>query len=215
MEEVKSAPSEATVAKPKMEEVKPPSREKTKEVIVPKTAENPKEKTTGNHSRNDSAKPNEKPKEQPAKTDSARTKTKPKTNPVRVDTIGTTKNLASNKAKPAIAKEKPVLKSTAKTENVKPATPKQADEVVFRIQIAASSKELSSHSSKFAGLPDVWRYEHQGMFKFTTGRESSPEALASLVAEVKKKGFPDAFIVAFHGKERITVAEAKQLILEK
>ena len=86
--------------------------------------------------------------------------------------------------------------------------------VVFRVQIATSPKEISIHSAKFAGLPEVWMYQHQGLFKYTSGKASSPEALSRLVAEVKNKGFTDAFIVAFHGDERITITEAKKLISE-
>jgi hypothetical protein len=53
------------------------------------------------------------------------------------------------------------------------------------------------------------------LYKYTAGKESNPEALAGLLAKVKKMGFTDAFIVAFHGEERITIAEGKKLILEK
>ena len=39
--------------------------------------------------------------------------------------------------------------------------------------------------------------------------------LSKLLGEAKKMGFTDAFIVAFHGEERITVAEGRKLISEK
>ena len=55
---------------------------------------------------------------------------------------------------------------------------------------------------------------NQGLFKYTAGKASNPEALSGLVRRVKNKGFTDAFIVAFNGKERITIAEAKKLISE-
>jgi len=35
-----------------------------------------------------------------------------------------------------------------------------------------------------------------------------------LVAKAKKAGFTDAFVVAFNGDERITIAEAKKMISE-
>jgi hypothetical protein len=35
------------------------------------------------------------------------------------------------------------------------------------------------------------------------------------LAEARKAGFTDAFVVAFHGGERISIAEAKQLIEKK
>jgi hypothetical protein len=57
-------------------------------------------------------------------------------------------------------------------------------------------------------------YQHQGLFKYTAGKASSTEALSGLLSEVRAKGFTDAFIIAFRGEERITVAEAKKLISE-
>jgi N-acetylmuramoyl-L-alanine amidase len=214
-EDVKSPPAEATIAKPKKEDVKSPSQEKPKEVIVPKESEKPREKPGNLPSRKDSVKPKEKPKETQVRKDTIKPRSIPKVHTIKTDTVTIKKNLAVNKVKPAEPKEKTVTKNPVKAETVKQAPPKPENEVVFRIQIAASQKDLSTHSAKFAGLPDVWKYQHQGLFKYTTGKESSPEALAGLVAEVKKKGFTDAFIVAFHGSERITVAEAKQLILER
>ncbi len=86
--------------------------------------------------------------------------------------------------------------------------------VVFRVQIATSNKELSTSSEKFAGLPEVWMYHHKQLFEYTTGKESTPAALSELLKEAKQKGFSDAFIVAFNGEERITLAEAKNLISE-
>jgi hypothetical protein len=89
------------------------------------------------------------------------------------------------------------------------------DNVVFRIQIATCAKEVSTSSEIFVGLPEIWMYRHQRLFEYTTGKESTPAALTGLLKEAQKKGFSDAFIVAFNGEERITIAEAKKLISEK
>jgi N-acetylmuramoyl-L-alanine amidase len=156
-----------------------------------------------------------KPGENPPAKDTLKTKPKERAHPVKKDSISPKENLATKAIRHDNAKEKPAVKNPVKAEEVKKTPAKQVDEVVFRVQIVTSAKELSTHSKKFAGLQDIWRYQHQGSFKYTTGKESSPEALAGLLGEVKKMGFTDAFIVAFHGKERITVAEAKKLISEK
>lgn len=140
-----------------------------------------------------------KPKEDILTKDTAKPKQNPRGNNLRKEQVTPSgKAVAQTKKKPG---ENPPAK--------------QADEVIFRVQIATSAKELSTPSKQFAGLPEIWRYQHQGSFKYTTGKESSPEALAGLLGKAKKMGFTDAFIVAFHGKERITVAEGKKLILEK
>jgi len=104
---------------------------------------------------------------------------------------------------PEQVKEKntPVAEKTGKTENGK---------ISFRIQVATSPKELDTKSSRFRGLADVRVYRHQGMFKYTTGNESGLEDALKLLSQVKKKGYKDAFVVAFRGDQRITIEEAKK-----
>jgi N-acetylmuramoyl-L-alanine amidase len=118
-----------------------------------------------------------------------------------------------------VSKVQPSLSNIDVSKKDLPTKPLRYDKVlkeiiVFRVQIATSPKDISIHSSKFAGLPEIWMYQHQGLFKYTAGKASSPEALSGLVKRVKNKGFTDAFIVAFNDKERITIAEAKKLISE-
>jgi N-acetylmuramoyl-L-alanine amidase len=104
---------------------------------------------------------------------------------------------------PGQLKEKttPAVENTGKTEK---------GEICFRIQVAASPKELDTKSSRFRGLADVRVYRHQGMFKYTTGNEPRLEDALKLLSQVKKKGFKDAFVVAFRGDQRITIEEAKK-----
>jgi hypothetical protein len=87
--------------------------------------------------------------------------------------------------------------------------------VVFRILIATCTKEVSTGSERFAGLPEIRMYRHQQLFEYTIGKESTSAALSGLLKEAKTKGFSDAYIVAFKGDEQITLAEAKKLISEK
>jgi N-acetylmuramoyl-L-alanine amidase len=207
-------------------------KEKPKGNPLRKEPSSPKEKVKETQLRNDTLKTREKPKDNqmvttPGKTiaqtnkkprvnppikDTLKTESKAKVHPVKKDSIAPKENLAVNAIKKDNAKGKPVVKNTTISEGVKRTPAKPANEVVFRVQIATSPKELSMHSKKFTGLPNIWRYHHQGLYKYTAGKESSPEALSGLVGEAKKMGFTDAFIVAFHGEERITVAEAKKII---
>ena len=214
-----------TITPPVTQKEISPSEEKPKEEILPKDTAKPKEKLNNNPSRKEAAKPKEtlprkdkdtvKPREKPPAKDTLKTKSNAKVRAVKNESGVPKENLAANTIKQEKAKEKVVIKENPKTEEVKKMPAKPLDEVVFRVQIATSPKELSTHSKKFAGLPDIWRYQHQGLYKYTTGKESSPEALSGLLGEAKKMGFTDAFIVAFHGEERITVAEGRKIISEK
>jgi len=192
LNEKKSSPANVIVTPPVEQKVTSSAEEKPKEELPTKDTAKPKEKLKGNPLRKELS--------------------KPKVHAVKKDSIAPKGNLAANTVKQKKAQGKTVINEAGKTETVKRTPAKPADEVVFRVQIATSPKELSTHSKKFAGLPDIWKYQHQGLFKYTSGKESSPEALAGLMGKAKKMGFTDAFIVAFHGTERITVAEAKKLI---
>jgi len=83
--------------------------------------------------------------------------------------------------------------------------------ISYRVQFMINPRALSLHSAKFSGLPDVRMYHHQGMFKYTTGEGKSVEDVMTVLEMARNKGFKDAFIIAFKGEERITIAEAKRL----
>jgi len=204
-------PAEQTMTSPAEEKIKQDNL--TKDTV--KAREKPKENPKPAPPIKVVAQTKSKPGENSHANDTLITKSGTKTYTVKKDTLATKENLAVNAVKRDNAKVKPVVKNTTIAGEIKKTPAELADEVVFRVQIATSPKEISTHSKKFAGLPDIWKYEHKGSFKYTTGKESSPEALAGLLGKAKKMGFTDAFIVAFHGKERITVAEAKKLISEK
>ena len=223
LNEKELAPLNTTLTTPAAQKTTSPSEEKPKKELILKDTIKPKEKPKENPVRKDIAKRKEtlpgkdtvKARKTSSVKDTLIKKSTPKVHAAKKDTATPKMNLTAKSVKHDIEKGKKVVKENLKTEEVKRTPAKPADKVVFRVQIATSSKELSTHSEKFAGLPEIWRYRHQGMYKFTTGKESSADALSNLLAEAKKKGFTDAFIVAFNGEERITVAEAKKLISEK
>jgi hypothetical protein len=110
--------------------------------------------------------------------------------------------------KPTVATKQ----STSDKSAPAPKTDPAKNNVVFRIQILTSLKQISTTSEKFTGLPEIWMYQDQGLFKYTAGKASSIDALNNLLEETKKKGFDNAFVVAFLGDKRITIAEAKNTL---
>ncbi len=100
---------------------------------------------------------------------------------------------------PVVKKEIP-LKST------------KGNDLSYRVQIASSSMDLGSEAPRVPGIRDVRMYKHKGMFKYTVGDESTLWAAQHLLAEVKRKGIKDAFIVIFRNNERISEQEANQLM---
>jgi N-acetylmuramoyl-L-alanine amidase len=97
-----------------------------------------------------------------------------------------------------------------------PATSSQtsavSNDVNFRVQFATTTVQKPLDSPDFRGLQEVSFYFHDGLYKYTVGREKTLEAAARVQQKLHESGFKDAFIVAFNHNERITTAEAARLI---
>lgn len=93
--------------------------------------------------------------------------------------------------------------------------PQQEPEIYFCVQFATSSTKKSLKSPEFAALKDVNFYHHNGLFKYTTGREKSFMNAVELQNEVQLIGFKDAFVIAFYNGNRISPKEAMNLLDQK
>jgi len=49
-------------------------------------------------------------------------------------------------------------------------------------------------------------------FCYAAGQETDYKAAVSLLNQIKEKGFPDAFIIAFRNGEKISVKEANKYL---
>lgn len=83
----------------------------------------------------------------------------------------------------------------------------KADAPVYKIQIKASPVQLKKNHAEFKGLKDVEYFKEGGMYKYTYGTETEYQKITKIKKEISTK-FPDAFIIAFLGEKKITVAEA-------
>ena len=84
-------------------------------------------------------------------------------------------------------------------------------QIFYRVQFASYKKEKTLEFKKFKSLEDVRMYEHNGLFKYTTGNKETMEEALTLKEELKAKGYEDIFIVAFLNEERIKISKAKEL----
>lgn len=85
------------------------------------------------------------------------------------------------------------------------------EKVFYRIQFASYKKEKSLDFKKFRGLEDIKVYEHNGMFKYTTGNKTNLDEATKLKNQLKSEGYKDIFIVAFYKEERISIEKAKEI----
>ena len=88
--------------------------------------------------------------------------------------------------------------------------PTLKNSVFYSVQIAVSRNDLPILPENFLGLTDVYKKDVYGLFKYYFGKVDSYAKAVELQA-VAKQHYPDAYIVAFDGAEKIKVQEAKKI----
>ena len=106
----------------------------------------------------------------------------------------------------------PTKKETVKVEDVIKKDPKKEisneSGLVFKVQIAASSKKMDTDPSNFKGLKNI-EIENTGTInKYFYGQTSDYEEAKNLLAEAKSKGYTSAFIIALKNGNLIPLKEA-------
>jgi N-acetylmuramoyl-L-alanine amidase len=82
---------------------------------------------------------------------------------------------------------------------------------VFKVQLFATTKTLSPNAPDFKGLKNTDYFVEGGFKKYTIGAETDYMKIEQLRVEVNAK-FPQAFVIAFVGKNKISVKDALALI---
>ncbi len=80
--------------------------------------------------------------------------------------------------------------------------------VTFKVQIAASSKELEAKSYNFRGLSDISREKTGIIYKYYSGNTSDYTKAKEFQNKARSGGYPDAYIVAYKDGNKIDVSEA-------
>jgi len=69
--------------------------------------------------------------------------------------------------------------------------------VVYKVQFTTRSRKVENPQNVYKGLKDIDYYEHNGMFKYTTGIFSTKVEAENYLKEVVAKGYDGAFVVKF------------------
>lgn len=82
------------------------------------------------------------------------------------------------------------------------------DHIVFKVQIAASSRDLEPKSYNFNGLTDISKEKIGGLYKYYSGHTSDLNEIRRLEIIAKQKGYTTSFVVAFEDGKQINLSEA-------
>lgn len=82
------------------------------------------------------------------------------------------------------------------------------NDIIYKVQIAASSKALETKPYNFKGLDKISRLKEGSLYKYFYGSTSNYNQTKDLVEEAKNKGYSSSFIVAFKDDKKISLTKA-------
>jgi N-acetylmuramoyl-L-alanine amidase len=82
-----------------------------------------------------------------------------------------------------------------------------ADDVIFKVQISASSRNLPTKPSNFKGLQGVTKENNGVIFRYYAGNTASYQEIKRVQQEAIAAGFEGAFVVAFRNGKKIDLAQ--------
>jgi N-acetylmuramoyl-L-alanine amidase len=88
------------------------------------------------------------------------------------------------------------------------------DDVVFKVQFYASSNLYVSSDKVFSKVKseDIFTIHQAGLYKYQIGSFSGIDDAFSKQSKIRKRGFKDAFVVAYQNGERITIDAARKIV---
>lgn len=109
--------------------------------------------------------------------------------------------------KPAEVVQQPAAQQTTQPVSVAQPLSVADNRPMFKIQLASMSRRLNVTDKAFKGLQNVECYEEGGLYKYTYGASYDYNEINRMRKEIVAK-FPNAFIIAFKGNQKVNVAEA-------
>ncbi len=80
-----------------------------------------------------------------------------------------------------------------------------SDKIVYKVQIASSSQPIAMDDPRFKDIPDVEMYFDKTAYKYTAGHLYKQEDATKLQNKIRERGFKDAFVIAFKGRNRVVL----------
>lgn len=87
----------------------------------------------------------------------------------------------------------------------------QKPEVTYRVQFLRSEKPLEPGDKKFRGVTGYDVYQADGYYCYTYGQCATTKEALRPQSEIRKRGFADAFVIAFYQGRRISIQQAREM----
>lgn len=85
---------------------------------------------------------------------------------------------------------------------------------VYKVQLFATAKKLNTNAAEFRGIRNCECIFENGLYKYTVGSDTNYDVILKLRKEMSAL-FPEAFVVAYIGKNKIAVKDALKLTNKK
>jgi N-acetylmuramoyl-L-alanine amidase len=82
--------------------------------------------------------------------------------------------------------------------------------LTFKVQFMTSPRKIDLNDKRFSQIKLTEMYEHNGLFKYTSGKFQTVAEAQKHQQQLKKQGYRDAFVVAFKNGKRISMEEAQK-----
>lgn len=92
-----------------------------------------------------------------------------------------------------------------------PSTQSVSNTVTYRVQFLSNETPLPEGDKAFKGVTGYQMYKQDGTYRYTMGDEATSKRALGIQNEMRKKGFKDAFVIAFYQGRRISIQEAREL----
>ena len=113
----------------------------------------------------------------------------------------------------AVLDYKSSLNPEISTENLSVEDTKNIAQIIFKVQIAASSNKVAPKSYNFKGLSPIYRTKLTSVYRYFYGETTDYNKAKELKNEAIGVGYTSAFVVAYKNNTRISLKEALKTIL--